>query len=237
MGPIMRIDVWSDVVCPWCYLGEHRLRRALAVVGHDGFEVHMRAFQLDPRAPRTAEDLRAVLERKYGPGAYDAMTSRLTALGADEGLEYRFDRVQRVNTFDAHRVLAWAATVGPEEQGRLAHALFRAYFTDGVNLADHEVLTGVVDATGLDTESVVAVLAGAGFTDEVIADRAAAVELGITGVPAFVLNGEWMIPGAQDVDTFVRVLERARERLSSEGSSQRASRPGSSSTVTGPENR
>jgi predicted DsbA family dithiol-disulfide isomerase len=155
-----------------------------------------------------------VLERKYGPGAYDAMTHRLTALGAEEGLDYRFDRVQRVNTFDAHRALAWAATAGPDEQGRLAQALFRGYFTEGVNVADHGAIASAVEASGMDAGAVRSLLAGDAFTDEVIADRAAAVEMGITGVPAFVLEGEWMIPGAQDVDTFVRILERARERLS-----------------------
>jgi predicted DsbA family dithiol-disulfide isomerase len=209
----MQIDVWSDVVCPWCYLGEHRLRRALDLVAAEGIEVRMRAFQLDPRAPRTPQDLRAVLERKYGPGAFDAMTARLTALGAAEGLDYRFDRVQRVNTFDAHRALAWAGTHGLEQQARLAHALFRAYFTDGANVADHDALAAAIEASGLDGAAGREMLAREAFADEVIADRAAAVELGITGVPAFVLGGEWMIPGAQDVDTFVRVLERARERL------------------------
>lgn len=211
---LMRIDVWSDVVCPWCYLGEHRLRAALTLVpGSDAIEVRMRAFQLDPRARRVPEDLRAVLERKYGPGAYDAMTARLTALGTADGLDYHFERVQRVNTFDAHRVIAWAGAVDLPKQGALARCLFESYFTRGQDIGDPTVLAAAASDAGFDPEDARAALADGAFADEVMADRAEAVELGITGVPAFVVDGQWMIPGAQEVETFVRVLERALERL------------------------
>jgi predicted DsbA family dithiol-disulfide isomerase len=210
----VRIDVWSDPICPWCYLGEHRLQQALDRVGWGSeVSVHMRAFQLDPSAPATPHDLRAALDRKYGPGAFDAMTRRLTALGEAEGLVYRFDLAQRVNTLDAHRVVLWAAESDPDRAVSLTRKLFAAYFTDGRNLADHDVLLDLATASGLDAQETARLLAGDGYTEEVRADTAAAYEHGITGVPAFVIEGRWLISGAQEVDTLVRVLERGRERL------------------------
>jgi predicted DsbA family dithiol-disulfide isomerase len=208
----VRIDIWSDVVCPWCYLGHRRFHAALARVPDLPVEIHWRAFELDPRAPREPQDLRAVLERKYGPGAYESMTQRLTALGAEDGIDYRFDRTQRVNTFDAHRLIAWSATE-PHGQDPMVEALFRAYFTDGVNLADPETLVGVVDGLGGDTAGAAAMLGTDDFADAVRADEAQAREQEVTGVPAFVLGERLLIPGAQDVDTFVRVIERAAERF------------------------
>jgi len=105
----MRIDIWSDVVCPWCYLGSRRFAAALDQVGRDGVEIHWRAFQLDPAAPREPGDLRAALDRKYGPGSFDSMTPRLVALGEHEGIDYRCDLALRVNTADAHRLISWSA--------------------------------------------------------------------------------------------------------------------------------
>jgi predicted DsbA family dithiol-disulfide isomerase len=212
----MRIDIWSDVVCPWCYLGHRRFATALAQVPGIEPEITWRAFELDPHASREPQDLRAVLERKYGAGAYDAMTQRLTELGAAEGLEYRFDRTQRVNTFDAHRLVAWSATQ-PHGQEPVVEQLFRAYFTDGANVGDPDVLLGVVDALAGDRAGAAAVVAGDAYADTVRADEALAREYEVTGVPAFVIAERLMIPGAQDADTFVRVLERAAERFAPQG--------------------
>lgn len=208
--------MWSDVVCPWCYLGEHRLQRALSSVEWGGeVEVRLRAFQLDPRAPFEPQDLRAVIDRKYGPGAHEVMNRRLTALGAAEGLDYRFDLVQRVNSFDALRLLAWAGA-DPSVRDRqlvLARRLFRTYFTEGRNIAEHEVLLEAVRDAGLDVGEAARVLDGLDHAEAIEADREAAYERGITGVPAFVIEGAWLIPGAQEVDTMVTVLERARSHL------------------------
>lgn len=208
----MRIDIWSDVVCPWCYLGHRRFAAGLARLPGLEVDVHWRAYELDPRAPREPQDLVAVLERKYGPGAHAAMTRRLTALGADEGIDYRFDLTQRVNTFDAHRLLAWSAT-RPHGQDPMVEALFAAYFTQGANVADPGTLLGIVERIGGDRAAAAALLAGDDFADAVRADEAEAREQEVTGVPAFVLAERVMIPGAQDVDTFVRVIERAAERF------------------------
>ncbi len=210
----MRIDVWSDVICPWCYLGARRLDRALDQVGwRDDVEVHWRAFQLDPSASREPGDLRRALERKYGPGAFDSMTRRLTALGGAEGIDYRFDLALRVNTFDAHRLLAWAEGVGVAEQGALSARLFRAYFTEGANVADHESLVRLTRDVGLDADEAAEVLASGAFADEVQADLDAARDRDIHGVPNFVIEDRLSIPGAQEVDTMVMLLERARDRL------------------------
>lgn len=208
----MRIDIWSDVVCPWCYLGHRRFQTALAQLPDLDVEVHWRAYELDPRAPREPEDLVAVLERKYGPGAYASMTSRLTALGAAEGIDYRFDRTQRVNTFDAHRLVAWAATQ-PHGQDSVVEGLFSAYFTDGANVADPGTLVDLVGRAGGDPVAAAAVLAGDAYATEVRDDEAMARDLEVSGVPAFVLAERMMIPGAQDVDTFVQLIERAAARF------------------------
>ena len=213
----VRIDIWSDVICPWCYLGSRRLDAALDRMDADGtlargdVDLHWRAFELDPRASAAPTDLRAALERKYGPGSFDAMTARLTALGAPEGIDYRFDLARRVNTFDAHRLIAWAA--GQESgQGPLVERLFRAYFTEGADISDAITLTRLAGEAGLDPVAAGEVLADGTGADEVRADETEARETGLTGVPAFVVDGRPAIPGAQEVDHIVRVLTRMLDR-------------------------
>ena len=208
----MRIDVWSDMVCPWCYLGHRRLALALeelAAEGLDDIDVHWHAFELDPRAPSEPGDLRAVLEKKYGPGAFETMTGRLGALGAEAGIDYRFDLAQRVNTFDAHRVAAFAATAGGDVQDRVVDRLFRAYFSEGADLSDHGVLSALAAETGLDGHEVAGMLAGDDLVEQVRADEAMAHDLGVGGVPAFVIERQFLVSGAQDTETFVRLLRRA----------------------------
>lgn len=206
--------MWSDIICPWCYLGERRLRRALRrLPWGDQVDVHLRAFQLDPRADHEPGDLRLALERKYGPGAFDAMTRRLVPMGRAEGIDYRFDLAQRVNTFDGHRLLAWADTLGEGAQQRLGDGLFRAYFTEGRNVADADALVATAASAGLDPAEATTVLAGDAFAASVREDLEDALDLGVTGVPAFAIEGRWLVTGAQDVETMVTLLERARTRL------------------------
>jgi predicted DsbA family dithiol-disulfide isomerase len=215
----LRVDIWSDVVCPWCYLGVHRFEQALAELGWSPSEdpnvvVRLHAFELDPRAPVEPQPLRPVLERKYGPGAFDAMTERLTRLGDAAGIDYRFDRTQRVNTRSAHRLLAWASSQDPTTTFPLARSLFEAYFTHARNVADVETLVELARRAGLDPEDARATVTGDAFLEEVLADEARAHEIGVSGVPAFVLHDELVIPGAQDVDTFVRILSKLRDASS-----------------------
>lgn len=209
----MRVEIWSDVVCPWCYVGHRRFGEAAERAGD--VEVTYRAFELDPTVPPGGEPLDAYLARKFGgPAAVSAAHDRLARIGADAGIEFRWQGKRRVNTFDAHRLSAWSlAAGGPEAQARVVRSMFRAYFTDNADVADHRVLSRLAGDAGLDADEAGEVLATGAFTDAVRADERAAAERDIHAVPTFVVEDRWMVPGAQDVDTFVRVLDRAAERL------------------------
>jgi protein disulfide-isomerase len=211
----VRIDVWSDFACPWCVLGLYRLDAALTTFEHaSAIDVVHRSFELDPRAPaqrtRTMTDAVAT---KYGmsPEQVRVGHARMTALGAEVGFTFDFDGVKLGNTFDAHR-LAQAARGGPAEDA-LVRGLFAAYFTEGRVLSDHAVLRDVAAAAGLEHDRVDRVLAGELYAREVRADEAEAFELGVTGVPYFVIENAWPIPGAQDVETLGIVLRRAWSKL------------------------
>jgi predicted DsbA family dithiol-disulfide isomerase len=211
----VQLDIYSDVVCPWCYLGHRRLAVAIGRIAGEGgsIELRWRSFQLDPGASELPKDLRAAIERKYGPGAFASMGERLVELGAAEGIEYRFDRALRVGTFDAHRLLQWSQATVPQRTDALADRLFRAYFTEGANIADLDVLAGLSADVGLDAGVAGDLLGTDGFADVVRADLADAVESGVTGVPAVVYNGAVLIPGAQDVDTMEAVLRRLLRKV------------------------
>lgn len=209
--PVVRIDIWSDVVCPWCYLGNHRLQSALDTVGRDDIEIRWRAFQLDPNAPLEAGELRSRLESKYGPGSFDSMTRRLTDLGRAEGLEYRFDKALSPNTRDAHRLIAWAYDAGGSEaQNALVERLFQGYFTNGEDYSRSEVLLDAVADVNLDRSAAQQVLDDGSYGEQVAEDQREAQEAGISGVPAFVIDGHWLIPGAQETERFVAMLEKVR---------------------------
>lgn len=217
----MRVEVWSDVVCPWCYVGTRRFEAALdrlreGDASTDGdIEVVHRAFELDPTVPAGGVDLAAYLANKFG-GAERVRQAhdRLAALGRDVGVEFRWAGKRRVNTFDAHRLAAWALDVaGPAVQHDLHQRLFRAYFTDNLDVADHGVLAALAADAGLDPDQAAEVLAAGSYADTVRAEERQASEHDIHAVPTFVIEGRWAIPGAQDVDTFVELLTRARERL------------------------
>ena len=213
----MRIDVWSDVVCPWCYLGKKRLEQAIAGLDFaDELDVRWRAFQLDPTATTEPKDLKQALERKYGPGAFDGMKSRLGALGREVGIDYRFDDAVRVTSVPALMLVAWVeAELGIEAAGRLHDRLFRAYFTEGANIADAANLVDWAVEIGADRELAgEAVATGAG-RDAVVRDLEEAAEHQITGVPAFLIAGRALIPGAQDVETMRAMITRVREKVTS----------------------
>jgi predicted DsbA family dithiol-disulfide isomerase len=210
----VEIEIWSDFACPWCALGVYRLDAARAQFAHrDEITVRHRAFELDPRAPaQRPQTMQEMLEIKYGmsPDQVRAGHERLTAMGSDVGMAFNFERIQLGNTFDAHR-LAQAARGTAAEDG-LVKGLFGAYFTEGQLLSDPDTLRDVAAVAGLDDEIVTAVLERGTEADAVRADETAAQELGITGVPHFLINGAWAVPGAQDVDTLATVLDRAWER-------------------------
>ncbi len=211
----MDVEVWSDFACPWCALGLARLRVALEEFEH-GAEVRVvhRSFELDPRAPASrGRTMVEAVAAKYGtsPEHVRAANERLTSLGEEVGVVFDFDRVRLGSSFDAHR-LAQAARSTPQEHA-LVRGLFEAYFAEGQLLSDHDVLRRVAGAAGLDEALTDKVLGGDVFAREVRLDEAAAEDLGVTGVPYFLINGAWPIPGAQDVETLTIVLRRAWSRF------------------------
>src|SRR5580698_178085 len=187
----MEIDVWSDYACPWCALGTARLEVALADFEHrDAVTVAHRAFELDPRAPAsTAASSEEAVSRKYGmsPEQVRAGHAQITALGAEVGFTFDFDRVRLGNTFDAHRLTR--AVRGTAWEAPLVRQLFAARFSEGRQLSDHQVLRDIAGSVGLPQERTDEVLADAAYSEEVRADEAAATELGVTGVPYFLIGG------------------------------------------------
>ncbi len=208
----MRIEIWSDVVCPWCYIGKRRLETALATFDHQ-VEIVWRSFQLDPSAPAVpTETVAEALGRKYGggPEAGKQMIDRVEAVAAEEGLLFRHHASLRVSTVDAHRLLHLALeTGGPELQGRLKEALLAAYFVHTENVADHDTLSRIAVEAGLDGARVDEVLAGREYADAVEADIREAAALGATGVPFYVVDRKYGVSGAQPAEVFTQVLEKA----------------------------
>lgn len=210
----MRIEIWSDVVCPWCYIGKRRLETALADFEHrDEVEVVYRSFELDPTAPQHGhEPTTAVLARKYGRSEDEMrqMQEQLTQVAAEEGLAFRlFDNVH-TNTIDAHRLLHLALEAGgPALQAQLKEELLAAYFVRAEDVGDHDVLAAAAAAVGLDDVAVREVLASDAHAEAVRADIEQARAYGATGVPFFVVDSRYGVSGAQPAATFTQVLERA----------------------------
>jgi len=217
------VEVWSDVVCPWCYIGKRRFETARArLAEHPEFdhqlEVVYRPFQLDPSVPPgTAMPAVEAYARKFGDRA-TALIDNVTRIAADEGLEFHLERAQRANTRDAHRLIGYAlAHGGPATQEALKERLLAAYFTEGLNVADPDVLSGEAAKVGLDAEDVRRMLDSDEGIAELDAALAFAAEAGISAVPTYVIDGRWSIPGAQEPDVFVRVLRRVAERAERAG--------------------
>jgi predicted DsbA family dithiol-disulfide isomerase len=213
----VRVDIWADVACPWCYIGKRQLDRALGRFAHrERVEIVWRAFELDPMAPRAAEAVpRGVeqLARRYGmpvPQA-QAMIDHVTAEGQRAGLELRLDRMRAARTFDAHRVLQLAVRSG--KQGALLERLMRAMHVEGRAIADREVLAELAGQVGLDRAEVDEVLDGDRCATEVRRDESVARQLGITGVPYYVFGGRFAVSGAQPFDVLLGALERGYAEL------------------------
>ncbi|MBC3760876.1 DsbA family oxidoreductase [Quadrisphaera oryzae] len=216
----MKVEIWSDVVCPWCYVGKRRFEEALSRFEHaDAVEVTWRAFELDPNSSSHPEgtevgpdDYAERLSRKYGTGVERGreMVSQMTATAAAEGLELRFDRAVKANTIDAHQVIHLALERGgPALQGAVKERLLRAYFTDGEAVGDRAVLQRLAVEAGLDGDDVAAVLAEGRHVGAVRADEAEASALGITGVPFFVLDRKYGVSGAQPAEVLLSALQQA----------------------------
>ena len=206
----MRVDIWSDIVCPWCYVGVVRLERALAEAGIDDAELVFRSFELDPTISAEGEPLEPYLARKFGDVArVRAGHARLIAAGAEVGIDYRFEGMWRRSSFDAHRLLHWAlSTAGEATQVQLEHRLLRAHFTEGQNVADRGVLAALAAEVGLERDLAAETLASGDFADQVREDEARAAAMGISAVPTFVIDGRYAVQGAQDIAAWRQVLDQ-----------------------------
>lgn len=205
----MKVEIWSDIACPWCYVGKRRFEQALdRFAGKDGVEVVYRPYQLVPDADETATPHRAWLAERYGPQSV-AMDARVTELGKGEGIDFDFDAALHVNTFLGHRLLHLAETeYGPAVQGVMKEQLLTAHFSQGVDVGDRAQLVELAVAAGLDRDRVAGYLAGDEGADAVRAQLAEGREIGISAVPTFVFEGRWAVQGGQEAETFLRVLEQ-----------------------------
>lgn len=205
----MIIDVWADVVCPWCFIGKHRLEKALENFAHrDQVTIRHRAFQLQPDIKES------VLTKKYLAEKYqasleqvDQMQANVCAVADGEGLCYNLDETLSGNTFDAHRLLLWAAT--QDKQDELLEVLFSNYFEKSLPVFSHADLVSAAVGVGIDADKADDLLTSTLYTDEVIADRNLASQLGATGVPFFVFDMKFGISGAQPLEAFTQTLESA----------------------------
>jgi predicted DsbA family dithiol-disulfide isomerase len=205
----MQVEIWSDVVCPWCYIGKRRFERAVASFGHP-VEVVWRSYELNPGAPPVRDGSHTErIARKYGITVEQAAAQyeRITDLAAAVGLDYHLEKARSGRSFDAHRLLHLAGARGIQDA--VKERFLAGYLQEGVAIGVPEELAPLAVSAGLPADEVAVVLAGDAYADEVRADQARAVEIGITGVPFFLIDGRFAIPGAQDPDTMLTVLERA----------------------------
>ncbi|TNB47223.1 DsbA family oxidoreductase [Martelella lutilitoris] len=208
------IDAVIDVVCPWCYLGKARLDRAIsALEGDVEVVVQWRPFELDSTIPPEGVDNQAMLAEKLGsPIRRDEMHEQLTNLGREEGITFNFDRILiRPNTLDAHRLLLWAHTESIAMQNVVVDRLYKANFEEGRNLGDHAVLADIAAECGMDREMVARLLASDADIDMVRNEIANAEQMGVSGVPFFILNQKYALSGAQPAE----VLQNALQQLAS----------------------
>ncbi len=207
----VKVEIWSDVACPWCWVGKRHVEEAAASLDRP-VDIRWRAFELDSSAPKELDasiDYVDRLARKYGTSRDGAqqMIDRMVEVGRQRGLDFRFDRARPGNTFDAHRLLAWATDSG--KQTALKERLFEAYMHEGKSVADHETLVQIAEDVGLDPERAQSILSSDDFAKEARADQATAGRLGVTGVPFFVIDGRIGVQGAQPPEVLLSAFKKA----------------------------
>lgn len=209
MANAVTIDVVSDVVCPWCYLGMKRLQRALASLPDVEATVRWRPFQLDPTIPPQGLDRNAYMLGKFGdPSRIEAAHARLEQLGAEDGIDFDFDAIKvSPNTLDAHRVIRWATNSGL--QGKVVADLFSRYFERGENIGSREVLGAAASDAGMDAAVIETLLATDAEMAEVKEEIETAGKMGITGVPCFIIAGQYAVMGAQPAEALVDAIAKA----------------------------
>ncbi|MDT8343819.1 MAG: DsbA family oxidoreductase [Thermohalobaculum sp.] len=204
---MIQLDIISDPICPWCYIGKTRLDRALAAAGANPFRIVWRMFRLNPDMPPEGMDRRAYLEAKFGgPEGAARVYGAIDQAGRAEGIDWALDRIGRApQTLDAHRLIRWATAEGVAD--RVVDAIFRAYFHDGQDISDPATLTRIGAAAGMDAAVLGRLLAGDADRAELAAEEAEARRMGVNGVPCFVIGGRHVVQGAQDSATWTRIIE------------------------------
>ena len=214
----MKIEIWSDFLCPFCYLGKRKLEIALDNFEHkDEVEVIFKSFELDPSAKNNySENIHELIAKKYNIPVEKAKESnaQITLQGKDAHIDYDFDKIIQTNSFDAHRLAHYAKTEGKSNE--LSDRLFKAFFEEGLNLSDYKTLSSLAAEVGLDSSEALKILESEQYSSEVRKDEADAARLKINSVPYFVFNNKYALAGAQPSDTFLEVLRKVqKEELSS----------------------
>ena len=209
----MKIEVWSDFVCPFCYIGKRRLETALEKFEHkDEVELVFKSFELDPSSKKKSDkNIHEIIAKKYGIPVEHAKASnnQIVAEAKAIGLNFNFDDLIRTNTFDAHRVVYYAKTEG--KMNELAERILKAYFVDSLNISDHKILASLAYEVGLNSDKALSVLESDQYGEEVRKDEETVSKLRISGVPYFVINNKHVVSGAQQPEIFLAALEKARE--------------------------
>lgn len=205
----MKIEYWSDIACPFCYIGVTRMKKALTAIGLGDTPLTMRAFELDPNAPLETEHniIEHFADKYMVPAAQAAMRiDSIDRMGCEEGLDFHMARTKPVNTFDAHRLVKLAQTVDEPTAARTAELLYRAYMCEGRSVADHDTLIEIGSSAGIAPNAIASMLASPQFLPEVRADEAEAKAREIWGVPYFIIDDAYAISGAQPLDTLIQAL-------------------------------
>jgi len=209
----VRLDIVSDIMCPWCYIGKRRMEKALDAI--DGVEVELRwrPFQLDPTLPPEGRDRQEYLETKFGgPERAREIYDRIDQAGRDEGLEFNFDSIGvSPNTIDAHRVIRWASNEGADVQNKVVERLFEDFFMNGANIGKHEVLVDAAEHAGMESSVVAALLATDQDRAAVSEEIAIAQQMGVTGVPCFIIDNKYAVMGAQPPEQIAQAIKQAAQ--------------------------
>ncbi|WP_059105989.1 DsbA family oxidoreductase [Shouchella shacheensis] len=209
----MKVEIWSDIACPFCYIGKRKFEQALETFEHKGaVEKTFKSFQLDPAAKKnTGESMTELLAEKYNMTIEKAreMNQQVAAQANEVGLDFQLEDVVMTNTMDAHRLSHYAAEHG--KMDGVMERLLKAYFTEGADVGDHEVLATIANDSGLDKQNVLVVLSGENYRNEVLRDQQEGAQIGVQGVPFFVLNRKYAVSGAQPPEAFLEVLNKVWE--------------------------
>ncbi len=209
---MITIDVVSDIICPWCFLGKRRLDKALTLIPDIKAEINFRPFFLDPTIPSEGLDRHEYMAAKFGKERLKTIHDPLITAGKQDGVPFHFDKITRTpNTMNAHRLLRWAKL--ENKQPEIAESLFMAYWSDGGDVGDHQVLADIAAANGMNREGVIKALASDQDKNEVLAETTQAQQMGVTGVPTYIINRKYGVVGAQGAELLAEQIKKAASEI------------------------